>query len=58
MKKFQLNVYDKDGKNIVKTLEGSEINLKFGMVRKLMKLLKIDKKPRSEPFGRGFFALF
>lgn len=47
MKKFQLNVYDKDGKNIVKTLEGSEINLGFGTVRKLMKLLKIDNTTNS-----------
>ena len=47
MKEFKLNVYDADGKNVIKTLCGSEFDLSFGTIRKLMKLLKIDDATSS-----------
>lgn len=36
-----INVYDKEG-NVVKTCEAQFIDIRFGTVRNLMKLLKID----------------
>ena len=41
MEKLVLNVYD-DEDNIVKTSTAELIELKFGSIRKLMKLLNID----------------
>lgn len=38
---MKLNVYGKDNE-VVKTCEAKEIDLKFGTIRSLMKLLKID----------------
>lgn len=38
---MELNVYGKNNE-IVKTCEAKEIDLKFGTIRSLMKLLKID----------------
>lgn len=43
MKNIKLNVYGDDGKTVVKTLSGTEYDLTFGTIRKLMALLKIDK---------------
>ena len=39
--KLSLNVYD-DEDNVVKTSEGQLIDIKFGTLRALMKLLKVD----------------
>ena len=36
-----LNVYDENG-NITKQAEATPVSIKFGAVRKLMKLLKVD----------------
>lgn len=47
MKEYKLNVYADDGVTVVKTLTGTEFDLTFGTVRKLMKLLKIDKAENS-----------
>lgn len=41
MENLVLNVYD-DENNVVKTVEATAISIKFGVVRQLMKLLKID----------------
>jgi hypothetical protein len=41
MEKLVLNVYDNED-NIVKTSTAERIELKFGSIRKLMKLLNID----------------
>lgn len=41
MEKLVLNVYD-DKNEIVKTVEATNVTIKFGTVRSLMKLLKID----------------
>lgn len=41
MEKIKLNVYDENNK-IAKTCEAKIIDIKFGTVRKLMNLLKID----------------
>lgn len=41
MKKFKLNIYDENDKKVVRTVEATEFNLGFGIVRKLMKLIKI-----------------
>lgn len=38
---IELNVYDEDDA-IVKTCESKEIDLRFGTVRSIMKLLKVD----------------
>lgn len=38
---IELNVYDEDDV-IVKTCESKEIDLRFGTVRSIMKLLKVD----------------
>lgn len=38
---MEINVYDKDG-NVVKTSEAQFIDIRFGAVRNIMKLLKID----------------
>lgn len=43
MNKFVLNVYAEDGVTVKKELIASEFDLTFGTIRKLMKLLKIDK---------------
>lgn len=37
-----LNVYD-DNDNIVKQAEATPVSIKYGAVRKIMKLLKVDK---------------
>ena len=36
-----LNVYNKDGE-VVKTVEGKNIDIKFGHIRSIMKLLNVD----------------
>lgn len=41
MKELLINVYD-DENNIVKTSKAEPIKIKFGAIRSLMKLLKID----------------
>lgn len=41
MEKITLNIYGKNDK-VVKTCEANVVDLKFGTIRKLMKLLKID----------------
>lgn len=41
MNKLTINVYD-DDENIIKTCEAAPIKIKFGVVRHLMNLLKID----------------
>lgn len=41
MEKISLNVYDNEDK-ITKTCEAKIVDLKFGTIRKLMNLLKID----------------
>lgn len=45
MKNITLNVYDDE--KVVKTLVASEYKLKFGTVRKLMKLLNLDNTDNS-----------
>lgn len=42
MKDLKLNIYDKSGKNVVKTYEASTYDLMFGTVIELMELLKIE----------------
>ena len=39
--KLLLNVYD-DNDNVVKTCKAQFVSIKFGVIRRLMKLLKID----------------
>ena len=41
MEKITLNVYD-DNNKITKTCEAKIVDIKFGTIRKLMKLLKIE----------------
>lgn len=41
MDKITINVYDENGE-VVKTSEAKIIDLKFGSIRSLMKLLKVD----------------
>lgn len=41
MKELLINVYD-DENNIIKTSKAEPIKIKFGAIRSLMKLLKID----------------
>lgn len=41
MEKLELNVYDEND-NIVKTSEAQVIDLRFGTIRSLMELLKVD----------------
>lgn len=41
MNELKLNVYDEND-NVVKTCEAEIVDLKFGTVRNLMKLLKVD----------------
>ena len=41
MDTLKINVYD-DNDNIVKTCEAKPVDLKFGAVRSIMKLLKVD----------------
>lgn len=38
---IKINVYD-DNDNIVKTCEAQTVKLRFGVIRKIMELLKID----------------
>lgn len=38
-----LNVYDKTGKEVIKTAKSSTYDLSFGTIRKLMALLKIEE---------------
>lgn len=38
---MKLNVYNKDGE-VVKTVEGRNIDIKFGHIRSIMKLLNVD----------------
>ena len=38
---MKLNVYNKDGE-VVKTVEGKNIDIKFGHIRSIMKLLNVD----------------
>ena len=38
---MKLNVYNKDGE-IIKTVEGRNIDIKFGHIRSIMKLLNVD----------------
>lgn len=42
MNNLILNIYDYDGKNIVKTYTSSTYDLMFGTVMKLMELLKVE----------------
>lgn len=42
MESVTLNIYDDEFKEVVKTVTGTEADLGFGTIRKLMKLLKID----------------
>lgn len=44
MTKFKLNIYDENDEKIVRTVEATDFNLGFGIVRKLMKLVKVDDK--------------
>ena len=39
---LKLNIYDKTGKNIVRTAESDTFDLMFGTVMSLMELLKIE----------------
>lgn len=39
--KLEINVYDKDN-NVVKTCEAQTVDLEFGTIRALMKLLNVD----------------
>ena len=41
MNDLKINVYD-DEDNIIKTSEAKLVDLKFGVIRKLMKLLNVD----------------
>lgn len=41
MNELKINVYD-DEDNIIKTSEAKLVDLKFGVIRKLMKLLNVD----------------
>lgn len=41
MKELKINVYD-DENNVIKTSEAKLVDLKFGVIRKLMKLLNVD----------------
>ncbi len=41
MKELTINVYD-DENNVVKTAKAEPVKIKFGAIRSLMKLLKID----------------
>lgn len=41
MKELTINVYD-DENNVVKTAKAEAVKIKFGAIRSLMKLLKID----------------
>lgn len=43
MTEFELNVYAEDGVTVAKKLVASDIDLGFGTIRKLMKLLKINQ---------------
>ena len=47
MNNLTLNIYSADGKTIEKTLSATEFDLTFGTIRKLMKLLKIEKTTDS-----------
>ena len=42
MGKITLHIYDKSGKNLVKMYEAESFELPFGVVRKLMAILKIE----------------
>lgn len=46
MNDLKINVYD-DEDNIIKTSEAKLIDLKFGVIRKLMKLLNVDNIDNS-----------
>ena len=39
---IQINVYDDEGK-IVKTVTGEPVHFRFGTIRKLMKLVEVEK---------------
>jgi hypothetical protein len=41
MNDLKINVYD-DENNVIKTSEAKLVDLKFGVIRKLMKLLNVD----------------
>jgi hypothetical protein len=41
MNELKINVYD-DENNVIKTSEAKLVDLKFGVIRKLMKLLNVD----------------
>lgn len=40
---MKINIYDKTGKEVVKTYEAHSVDLMFGTVRNIFNLLKIDK---------------
>lgn len=40
---MRINIYDKTGKEVVKTYEAHAVDLMFGTVRNIFNLLKIDK---------------
>lgn len=40
---LKLNIYAKDGKTIEKTYKAKDYNVSFGVIRKFMKLMNIDK---------------
>lgn len=40
---LKLNIYDEDGKTIEKTYISKDYNVSFGVIRKFMKLMNIDK---------------
>lgn len=44
---IKINVYDDDN-NVVKTVKGELVEVKFGVVRNLMKLLDIDKIEKTD----------
>jgi hypothetical protein len=43
MEELKLNIYADDGKTLVKTYTAKDYNVAFGVVRRLMKLLDLEK---------------
>lgn len=42
MEKTTLHIYDKTGKNVIKTYEAEAYDLPFGTIKSLMEILKIE----------------
>lgn len=40
---MKINIYDKTGKEVIKSYEAQTVDLMFGTVRNLFNLLKVDK---------------